>query len=65
MTQRHAAKSRNIAAPIAGHAEQEQTLVSEDVVSHAASENLRFRRVGPAALMNVSPDVVVYEAERA
>jgi class 3 adenylate cyclase len=55
----------NIAARIAAHAEQGQVLVSEDVVSHAASDDVRFRRVGPVAFKNVSRDVVVYEAERA
>jgi class 3 adenylate cyclase len=55
----------NIAARIAAHAEQGQILVSEDVVSHAASDDVRFRRVGPVALKNVSRDVVVHEAERA
>jgi hypothetical protein len=39
--------------------------VSEDVVSHAASDDVRFGRVGPVSFKNVSRDVVVYEAERA
>ncbi len=55
----------NIAARIAAHAEQGQVLVSEEVVSHAASDDVRFRRVGPVSFKNVSRDVVVYEAERA
>jgi adenylate cyclase len=55
----------NIAARIAAYAEQGQVLVSEDLVSHAASDDVRFRRVGPVSFKNVSRDVVVYEAERA
>jgi class 3 adenylate cyclase len=50
---------------LAAHAEQGQTLVNEDVVSHAASDDVRFRRVWPVALKRVSRDVVVHEAERA
>ena len=50
---------------LAAHAEQGQILVNEDVVSHAASDDVRFRRVWPVALKSVSPDVVVHEAERA
>jgi adenylate cyclase len=55
----------NIAARIAAYAEDGQVLVSEDVVSHAASDAVRYRRVGPVSFKNVSRDVVVYEAERA
>jgi adenylate cyclase len=55
----------NIAARIAAYAEQGQVLVSEDVVSHGAADDLRFRRVGPVSFKGVSRDVVVYEAERA
>jgi len=55
----------NIAARIAAHAERGQILVSEDVVSHAAIDDVRFRRVGPVAFKNVPRDVVVYEAEKA
>jgi adenylate cyclase len=55
----------NIAARIAAYAEQGQVLVSEEVVSRAASEDCRFRRVGPVSFKGVSRDVVVYEAERA
>jgi adenylate cyclase len=55
----------NIAARIAAYAEDGQVLVSEDVVSHAASDDVRYRRVGPVSFKNVSGDVVVYEAERA
>jgi len=54
----------NIAARIAAHAEQGQVLVSEDVVSHAPGDSLRFRRVGPVSFKGVARDVVVYEAER-
>lgn len=53
----------NIAARIAAYAEQGQVLVSEDVVSHGAADDLRFRRVGPVSFKGVSRDVVVYEAE--
>jgi adenylate cyclase len=55
----------NIAARIAGYAEQGQVLVSDDVVSHAAGDDVRFRRVGPVSFKGVSRDVVVYEAEGA
>jgi adenylate cyclase len=55
----------NIAARIAAYAESGQVLVSEDVVSHVTSDDVRFRRVGPVSFKNVSRDVVVYEAERA
>jgi adenylate cyclase len=55
----------NIAARIAAYAEQGEVLVSEDVVSHVAGHDIRFRRVGPVSFKNVSRDVVVYEAERA
>jgi adenylate cyclase len=55
----------NIAARIAAHAEQGQVLVSEDVVSHGSSDDIRFRRVGPVSFKGVSRDVVIYEAERA
>ena len=55
----------NVAARIAAFAEQGQVLVSEAVVSHAAGDDLRFRRVGPVSFKNVSDDVVVYAAERA
>jgi adenylate cyclase len=55
----------NVAARIAAYAEQGQVLVSEDVVSHGASDGVRFRRVGPVSFKGVSRDVVVYEAERA
>jgi adenylate cyclase len=55
----------NIAARIAAHAGAGQVLVSEDVVSHGASDGVRFRRVGPVSFKGVSRDVVVYEAERA
>jgi adenylate cyclase len=55
----------NVAARIAAHAEQGQVLVSEDVVSHAASDDVRFTRLGPVSFKNVARDVVVYEAERA
>ena len=48
-----------------GSAEQGQVLVSEDVVSHGSSEDIRFRRVGPVSFKGVSRDVVIYEAERA
>lgn len=51
--------------PLAAHAEQGQILVNEDVVSQAASDDVRFRRVWPVALKSVSRDVVVHEAERA
>jgi class 3 adenylate cyclase len=54
----------NIAARIAAYAEDGQVLVSEDVVSHAASDDVGFRRVGPVSFKNVSRDVAVYEAER-
>jgi adenylate cyclase len=55
----------NIAARIAAHAEQGQVLVSEDVVSHGSSDDIRFRRVGPVSFKGVFRDVVIYEAERA
>jgi adenylate cyclase len=55
----------NIAARIAAHAEQGQVLVSEDVVSHGSSDDIRFRRVGPVSFKGVSRDVVIYEAGRA
>lgn len=55
----------NIAARIAAHAEQGQVLVSEDVVAHAATDDVRFTRIGPVSFKNVARDVVVYEAERA
>jgi adenylate cyclase len=55
----------NIAARIAAHAEQGQVLVSEDVVSHGSSDDIRFRRVGPVSFKGVSRDVVIYESERA
>ena len=55
----------NIAARIAAYAEQGQVLASENVVSHAAADDVRFRRVGPVSFKGVSRDVVVYEAERA
>lgn len=55
----------NIAARIAAYAENGQVLVSEDVVSHGAGEDVRFRRIGPVSFKNVSHEVVVYEAERA
>jgi adenylate cyclase len=54
----------NIAARIAAHAEQGQVLVSEDVVSHGSSDDIRFRRVGPVSFKGVSRDVVIYEAGR-
>jgi adenylate cyclase len=53
----------NIAARIAAHAQQGQ--VSEDVVSHGSSDDIRFRRVGPVSFKGVSRDVVIYEAGRA
>lgn len=55
----------NIAARIAAHAQQGQVLVSEDVVSHGSSDDIRFRRVGPVSFKGVSRDVVIYEAGRA
>jgi adenylate cyclase len=55
----------NIAARIAAYAALGQVLVSEDVVSHGASDDIRFRRIGPVPFKGVSRDVVVYEAERA
>ena len=55
----------NLAARIAAHAQDGQVLVSEDVFSHVASDDVRFTRVGPVSFKNVSRDVVVYEAERA
>jgi adenylate cyclase len=55
----------NLAARIAAHAQDGQVLVSEDVVSHVASDDVRFTQVGPVSFKNVSRDVVVYEAERA
>jgi adenylate cyclase len=55
----------NVAARIAAYAEDGQVLVSEDLVSHGASDDVRFRLVGPVSFKNVSQDVVVYEAERA
>jgi adenylate cyclase len=55
----------NIAARIAAHAGQGQVLVSEDVVSHGSSDDIRFRRVGPVSFKGVSRDVVIYEAEGA
>jgi len=55
----------NIAARIAAHAEQGQVLVSEDVVSHGSSDDIRFRRVGPVSFKGVPRDVVIYEAGRA
>lgn len=54
----------NLAARIAAHAQDGQVLVSEDVFSHVASDDVRFTRVGPVSFKNVSRDVVVYEAER-
>jgi hypothetical protein len=39
--------------------------VSEDVVSHGSSDDIRFRRVGPVSFKGVSRDVVIYEAGRA
>jgi adenylate cyclase len=55
----------NITARIAAHAQQGQVLVSEDVVSHGSSDDIRFRRVGPVSFKGVSRDVVIYEAGRA
>jgi adenylate cyclase len=55
----------NIAARIAAHAEQGQVLVSEDVVSHGSSDDIRFKRVGPVSFKGVSRDVVIYEAGKA
>ena len=55
----------NLAARIAAHAQDGQVLVSDDVVSHVTSDDVRFTRVGPVSFKNVSRDVVVYEAERA
>jgi adenylate cyclase len=55
----------NLAARIAAHAEEGQVLVSEDVVSHGASDDVRFGLVGPVSFKGISRDVVVYEAERA
>jgi class 3 adenylate cyclase len=55
----------NIAARIAAYAEEGQVLVSEDVVSHGATDDVRFERVGPVSFKGVSRDVVIYEAGRA
>jgi adenylate cyclase len=54
----------NIAARIAAYAEEGQVLVSEEVVSAGASDEVLFTRVGPVSFKGVSRHVVVYEAER-
>ncbi|MDP8956520.1 MAG: hypothetical protein M3N24_06145 [Actinomycetota bacterium] len=52
----------NMAARIASHATEGQTLVSREVADRAAPEGVRFREVGPVELKGFSQPVVVYEA---
>jgi adenylate cyclase len=52
----------NMAARIASHATEGQTLVSREVAERAAPPGIRFREVGPVDLKGFSEPVVVYEA---
>ncbi len=52
----------NMAARIASHAIEGQTLVSREVAERAAPQGVRFREVGPVELKGFSEPLVVYEA---
>jgi adenylate cyclase len=52
----------NMAARIASHATEGQTLVSSEVAERATPQGVRFREVGPVELKGFSDPVVVYEA---
>jgi adenylate cyclase len=52
----------NMAARIASHATEGQTLVSREVAERATPQGVRFREVGPVELKGFSDPVVVYEA---
>jgi adenylate cyclase len=52
----------NMAARIASHATEGQTLVSREVAERAAPQGVRFREVGPVELKGFSDPIVVYEA---
>ncbi len=52
----------NMAARIASHAGEGQTLVSREVAERAGPSDVRFREVGPIELKGFSEPVVVYEA---
>ncbi len=52
----------NVAARIASHASEGQTLVSREVAERVALQGIRFREVGPIELKGFSDPVVVYEA---
>ena len=52
----------NMAARIASHATEGQTLVSREVAERSAPTGVRFREVGPIELKGFSDPIVVYEA---
>jgi adenylate cyclase len=53
----------NLAARIAGRAEANEVLASEDVVA-AVPDGVAFEEIGPVELRGISRPVTIYRAER-
>jgi adenylate cyclase len=50
----------NVAARIAGRAEADEVLISEETVRYAQGPEMRFERVGPASLKGVAEPLALY-----